>query len=184
MDKRWHVLTRVREVRTRQALNEVTRERRTQARAQANLEQARNVKAGFEQQAAQGMELLAAQSQPAAVGESTLDAAQAQAILNFVKASWLRARQAEAPIRRAQIQCDRAPTAGDEASSKYRQAASREEAVESRWETMQRTARRLQLEREDVEVAEDVSGVAVARRLREGAERREGHGGGGQGDGE
>lgn len=183
MDKRWHVLTRVREVRTRQALNEVTRERRTQARAQANLEQARNVKAGFEQQAAQGMELLAAQSQPAA-GESTFDAAQAQAILNFVKASWLRARQAEAPIRRAQIQCDRAQTAVDEASAKYRQEASREEAVESRWETIQRTAHRLRLEREDVEVAEDVSGVAVARRLREEAERREGHGGGGQGDGE
>ena len=47
MDKRWQVLTRVREVRTRQALNEVTRERRTQARAQANLEQARErVKGG------------------------------------------------------------------------------------------------------------------------------------------
>ena len=181
MDKRWHILTRVREVRTRQALNEVTRERRTQARAQANLEQARNIKLGYEQQAAQGMQLLGAQAQS---GESTFDAAQAQAILNFVAASRLRARQAEAPIRRAQIQCDRAQTAVDEASSKYRQEASREEAVESRWETIQRTARRARLEREDVDVAEDVSGAAVVRRLRAEAERREGDGGDERGDGE
>jgi hypothetical protein len=118
------------------------------------------------------------------VDQVTFDAAQAQAILNFVAASRLRARQAEAPIRRAQMQCERAQTAVDEARAKYRQEASREEAVESRWNTIQRTARRVRAEREDVDVAEDVSGASLARRRREEAERREDHGGGSQGDGE
>lgn len=175
MDERWRILTRIRAVRARLALNEVTRERRVRARAQANLEQARDVKARYEEQAAQGVQLLASQSQQAQAGQGTFDAAQAQDILNFVTASRLRAQQAAVPVRRAQIQCDRAQTAVDAASSKYRQEAARKEAVDSRWQTLVRTARRQRLEREDASCAEDLSGASVARGLCEDAQWREDH---------
>jgi len=164
MDERWRILTRIREVRARLALNEVTNQRRSQARAQANLEQARKVKAQLEEQAERGVRLLAFRAQQARPGEETFDAAQAQGILNFVAASRLQAQQAAAPVRRAQMQCDRAQAAVEEASSKYRQEAVRQEAVDSRWQTMVRTARRLQLEREDETCIEERNGALIARR--------------------
>lgn len=156
MDERWRILTRIREVRAQLALNEVTNQRRSQARAQANLEQARKAKAQLEEQAARGVRRL--------TGEETFDAAQAQGILNFIAASRLQAQQAAAPVRRAQMQCDRAQVAVDEARSKYRQEASRREAVDSRWQTMVRAARRLRLEREDETCIEERNGALIARR--------------------
>ena len=174
MDERWRILTRIREMRARVALNEVVRERRTQARAQANLEQARRIKAQLEEQAAQGVRLLASRAQEAQASDATFDAAQAQDILNYVAGSRLRAREATAPIRRAQIQCDRAQTAVNAASAKYRQEAGRKEAVDSRWQTMVRTAQRRRLEREDVDCVENRTGASIARRVRDGDEGGDG----------
>ena len=48
--------------------------------------------------------------------------------------------------------------------AKYRQEAVRQEAVDSRWQTMVRTARRLRLEREDETCIEERNGALIARR--------------------
>lgn len=162
MDDKWRILTRVREVRTRLALNELMRERRTQARAQANLEQARQRKALLEQQALQASRLVAAVAEE--MGEAHFDASQAQEILDYVAGARLQARQAIAPIRRAQLQCDRARKSVDEASARYRRESGRKETVNSHWQKMLRAARRLRLEREDTSGAEDRAGMLTARR--------------------
>jgi len=165
MDDKWRILTRVRDVRTRLALSEVMRERKTQARAQANLEQARRRKALLEEQALQSSRLVAAVAEE--MGESAFSASQAQEILDFVAGARLQARQATVPIRRAQLQCDRAQEAVDQASASYRHEAARKETVSSHWQKMLRAARRLRLEREDAGGAEDRVGFFIARGRRE-----------------
>lgn len=168
MDDKWRILTRVRDVRARLALNEVMRERKTQARAQANLEQARRHKALLEEQARQASRLVAAVADE--MGESAFRASQAQEILDFVAGARLQARQATVPIRRAQLQCDRAQEAVDKASASYRHEARRKETVNSHWQKMLRAARRLRLEREDASGADDRAGFSIAHRRREDSE--------------
>jgi hypothetical protein len=165
MDERWRILTRVRDLRTRLAMNEMVRERRAQARAQAALEQARTRKTQLEEQASWASGLLADRS--CVPGEDVYDATQAQQLLDFVASARLKAQAAAAPIRRAQLQSARAEEAVAEASAKYRREAGRKEAVESQWQENLRVARRLQVEREDATRAEERVGSHIARRLRE-----------------
>ena len=130
MDERWRILRRVRDLRMRLAMNEVSRERRAQARAQAALEQARTRKTRLEEQATGAIGLLAGRS--CVPGEVVFDAAQAQQLLDFAASARLQARAAAAPVRQAQLQCVRAQEGVAEASAKYRREAGRKKAVESR----------------------------------------------------
>ena len=164
MNEIWRILSRVRDVRTRLALNEVRRERQVQARARAQLEQARSRKAQLEEQAARASRLVAAIVEEA--GTPVFNAAQAQQILDYVAGARLQARQATAPIRRAQLQCDRAQEAVNEANAKYRREASGKETVNSEWQKALQAAERLRFEREDTNCAEDRAGIATARRAR------------------
>ena len=165
MDERWRILTRVRDLRTRLAMNEVVRERRAQARAQAALEEARTRKTQLEEQATWAIGLLADRS--CVPGEAVYGATQAQQLLDFAAGARLKAQVAAAPVRRAQLQCARAEEAVAEASAKYRREAGRKEAVESQWQEKLRVARSLQVEREDAARAEERAGSHIARRLRE-----------------
>jgi hypothetical protein len=164
MDERWRILTRVRDLRMRLAMNEVSRERRAQARAQAALEQARTRKTRLEEQATGAIGLLADRS--CVPGEVVFDAAQAQQLLDFAASARLQARAAAAPVRQAQLQCVRAQEGVAEASAKYRREAGRKKAVESQWQEKLRDARRLQVEHEDAARAEERAGIQIARRLR------------------
>jgi hypothetical protein len=147
VDDKWRILTRVRDIRARVAQNEVMRERKSQARAQAALEQARQRKALLEEQAVEASRQVAAVAGEG--GESTFDAVRAQEILDFVAGARLQAHQANTPIRRAQLLCDRAQETVDRVSANYRREVGRKETVDSHWQEILRTARRRHLERED-----------------------------------
>jgi len=149
----------------RLAMNEVSRERRAQARAQAALEQARTRKTQLEEQATGAIGVLADRS--CVPGEVVFDATQAQQLLDFAASARLKARAAAAPVRQAQLQCVRAQEGVAEASAKYRREAGRKKAVESQWAQKLRDARRLQVEHEDAAYAEERTGRHRARRLRE-----------------
>jgi hypothetical protein len=165
MDERWRILTRVRDLHTRVALNEVMRERRAQWRAQATLEQARARQTQLEEQARQASCLLAERSGPP--GEAVYEARQAQELLDFVAVVRVKAKEAAVPVRRANLQLTRAQEAVAEASAKYWREAGRRDAVQSEWQQKLRAARRLQLEREDAACLEERAGSHIARRLRE-----------------
>jgi hypothetical protein len=165
MDERWRILIRIRDLRARAAMNEVIRERRGQARAQAALEQARTRQAQLEQQATSAIGLLVERS--CTPGEAVYEAMQAQQLLDFAAGARAKAQAAATPVRRAQLQCARAQEGVAEASAKYWRAAERKDAVQSRWQEELRVARRLQVEREDAARAEERAGSHIARRLRE-----------------
>jgi hypothetical protein len=165
MDERWRILTRVQDLRTRLAMSEVSRERRTQARAQAALEQAQTRKTRLEEQATRAIGLLADRS--CAPDEVVFDATQAQQLLDFAAGARLQARAAAAPVRQAQLQCIRAQEGVAEASATYRRESGRKAAVELHWREKLRTAWRLQGEREDAAYAEERAGGHSASRLRE-----------------
>ena len=159
MDDRWRVLTRVREVRARLARNEAVRQRGLRARAQATLDQARQRKAVLEAQAAQASRMVAG-----AAGESgaaTFEAARVQEILDFAAGALAQARLETAPIRRAQLQCDRTQEAVNQASAKCRHETQRRETVNSHWQKLSRAERRSRLEREDENGADDHVGFSL-----------------------
>jgi len=162
MDDRWLVLTRVRDLRARLALNEVSGRRQTQARAQSSLEEASRRRAQYDELAAQASALLAARSDQ---GGADFTAAQAQELLSYAAGARLKAQEAQAPIRRARLQCERAQIAADEAAANYRRETGRQEAVYSQWRASLRTAQYLRLEREDQTRAEEQAGSSVALRL-------------------
>ena len=165
MDERWRILTRVRDIRTRVALYAVMRERRAQARAQATLQQALQRQAELEEQATWAAGLLAERS--GATGEAVYAARQAQELLDFVATVRVKAREAAAPVRRAQLQYAHTQEGVAELSAKYWHEAGRKQAVESRWRAELRAGRRLQEEREDEAGVEERTGSHIARRLRE-----------------
>jgi hypothetical protein len=165
MDERWRVLTRVRDLRARMALDEAMRERRAQLRAQATLERARARQTQLEEQARQASCLLAERS--GTPGEAVYGAGQAQELLDFIAVARVKAQEAAVPVRRANLQLTRAQEAVAEARAKYRREAGRSEAVQSQWQQKLRAARRLQLEREDAACLEERTGSHIARRLRE-----------------
>jgi hypothetical protein len=161
VDDRWRVLTRVRDVRARLALDEVVRQRKLRARAQATLDQARQRKELLEAQAAQASRMVAGVAGEG--GNSTFDAARIQMLLDFAAGTLAQARQETAPIRRAQWQCDRTQEAVDQASAKSRHEAQRRETVNSHWQKLSRAARRSRLEREDENCADDHVGFSIAQ---------------------
>jgi hypothetical protein len=165
MDERWGRVVKVREVRTRLALNELEQERQVQARAQAALEAARSLRADWLAQAARAAELAAPGSLECPQG--FFGAAQAQEWLNFAAASRLKAKEAGVRIRRAQLQCERAQEGVAEAVEKYRREAGRRQALETRWQDALRGVRALRLEREEANSADERVGNAVARRQRD-----------------
>jgi hypothetical protein len=165
MDERWRILTRVRDLRARMALDEAMRERRAQRRAQATLEQARARQTQLEEQARQASGLLA--QRWGTPGEAVYEAGQAQEMLGFIAVARVKAQEATVPVRRANLQVTRAQEAVAEASAKYRREAGRRDAVQSQWQQELRAARRLQLEREDAARLDERSGSHIARRLRE-----------------
>jgi hypothetical protein len=163
MDDRWQKLIRVRDLRTRVALSEVTGRRLIQARARTTLEHARNVQAQYEQEAADTSALLTSRS----IEGGEISAAHAQELLRYATGLRLKANEATAPIRRAQLQYDRARVAADEASEGYRREAGRRETIYSQWRVAERADRRLKEEREDQSGAEDRAGVAACRIARD-----------------
>lgn len=164
MDERWRTLIRVRDLRAQRALNEVMRERRAQARAQAALAQARIQQTQLEEQGARALGLLADRS--CATGEAVYEAVQARALLDFAVAARLKAQQAAVAVRRAKLLCEHTQERVDEANAAYRREAGRQEAIHSQWQAQIRVARRRQDEREDADRAEERSSSHIARRLR------------------
>lgn len=160
MDDRWRILTRVRDLRARLALNEVTQRRQVEARAQASLDQAVRRQAQYEQLAMQISESLATRLR--AGDEAALSAEEAQQLLGYATGSRLKAREAATPIRRAKMQRDRARAVADEARAGYRREAERRDAVYSKWQEAVKIQQRLRLEREDEVHAEERVGVHIA----------------------
>jgi len=158
MDNRLHILNRVCCLRARIALNEVSQRRQVQAQAQATLEHARARQTQYEKRADQMSALLAAQS----LDGTCLSAAQAQELLNYATAARLKAQEAATPIRRAQLQLERARVAADEAGAKYRREATRLEATQLQCKDSARLALRVQAEREDQARAEERASAQAA----------------------
>jgi hypothetical protein len=161
MDNRLSTLNRVRALRARIALNEVSQRRQAEAQSQAALEYARHRQAQYEERADQMSALLAAQS----LDGACLSAAQAQDLLCYATAARLQAQEAATPIRRAQLQLERARVAADEARSRYRRAATRLEVTQLQWKDSVRSALRLQAERDDQSGAEERASAAQAAAL-------------------
>jgi hypothetical protein len=163
MDERWRILKRVRDLRARLALNEVSQRRQTLARVQSMLEEARLCLSRLEQQATQASTVLAAYT---CDGESAMfNAAEANALLSYVTSVRLKVQEAATPVRRAQLQCDRAQAAAEEAAAKYRQEAARNETVQSQWQSKLKAFQRLEFDREDEARAEERAGARIARRM-------------------
>lgn len=162
MDERWHTVTRVRDVRTRLALNELSQRRQTLLRLQTTLEQARSQQLQLERQVAAASDLFAAATQNGNTG--SFGAAHAHDLLSYIVSLRHKAADANTPVRRAQLQCDRAQEAVDESVDKYRQEVSRTDAVNTRSQAMLAASRRANLEREDEARADERAGSAIARR--------------------
>ena len=158
MDNRLSTLNRVRALRARIALNEVSQRRQAETQAQAALENARHRQAQYEERAEQMSALLAAQS----LDGACLTAAQAQDLLSYATAARLKAQEAATPIRRAQLQFERARVAADEARSQYRRAATRLEVTQLQWKDTVRSTLRLQAERDDQSRAEERASATQA----------------------
>ena len=160
MDDRWRILTRVRDLRARLALNEVTQRRQVEARAQAGLDQALRRQAQYEQLAMQISESLAARLR--ADDGVLFSAEQAQQLLGYATGLRLKAREAATPVRRAKMQRDRARAVADEARAGYRREAQRRDSVYSKWQEAVKIQQRLQLVREDEVHAEERVGAHIA----------------------
>jgi hypothetical protein len=163
MDERWRTLLRVRDIRTRLALNEVSRQRRAHDRAQNALEQARCQRNEFEGLAFRASDLLTAPS-TSSQQVGSFQAADAQVLLDFAASARSKAREATALMRRAQLQSDRALQAVNAALAVYRREAGRKQAVESHWQAELRAARLRQLDREDTLSTEEFRDCSIARR--------------------
>ena len=160
MDDQWRILTRVRDMRARLALNEVSQRRRVEARAQAGLDQALRRQAQYEQLAVQVSVSLATRLREG--NGAVFSAEQAQQLLSYATGARLKAREAATPVRRAKMQHDRAQAAADEARASYWREAQRRDAVFSKWQEEVKIQRRLQLEREDSVRAEERVSANIA----------------------
>ncbi len=160
MDDRWRILTRVRDLRARLALNEVTHRRQVEARAQAGLDQALRRQAQYEQLAVQITESLAARLHQS--DGPLFSSEEAQQLLGYAAGARLKAREAATPVRRAKIQRDRARAIADEAREDYRREAKRRDAVYSRWQEVVKIQQRLRHSREDEVCAEERVGAHIA----------------------
>ena len=156
MNDRWRIVARVRDLRARLASNEAAQHRQAQARPEATLEQTRRLQAHYERLAAQASSL-AGSLHDVDRGEARFSASEAQILLAYAVAARRRAQEAMVPIRRAQLSCQRARAAADEAAEKCRRALVRREAVDSQWRESARAAERSKLERADEALAEDRS---------------------------
>ena len=160
MDDRWRILTRVRDLRARLALNEVTQRRQVEARAQAGLDQALRRQAQYEQLAVQITESLAARLRED--DGVVFSAEQAQQLLGYATGARLKAREAATPVRRAKMQRDRARAVADEARAGYRREAQHRGAVYSKWQEAVKIQQRRWLVREEDVRAEERVGARIA----------------------
>jgi len=160
MDDPWRILTRVRDMRARLALNEVSQRRQAEARAQAGLDQALRIQAQYEEQAVQVSASLASRLREG--DEAVFSAEQAQQFLSYVTGARLKAREAATPVRRAKMQCERTKAAADEARESYWREAKRQDTVNSKRREAVRTQQRLRFEREDEARAEERVGAHIA----------------------
>ena len=160
MDDRWRIMTRVRDVRARIALNEVAQRRQEEARAQAGLDQALRRQEQYEQLAVQITESLAARLRED--DGVVFSAEQAQQLLGYSTGARLKAREAATPVRRAKLQRDRARAVADEARESYRREAQRRDAVYSKWQAAAKVDDRVRLVREDEVIAEERVGAGIA----------------------
>jgi hypothetical protein len=160
VDDQWRILTRVRDLRARLALNEVSQRRQVEARAQAGLDQALSRQAQYEQLAVQVSESIAARLRE---GDGVVfSAEQAQQLLGYATGVRLKAREAATPVRRAKMQRDRAQAAADEARESYWREAQRRDTVYSKWREAVKIQQRLRLVREDEVRAEERVGAKIA----------------------
>jgi hypothetical protein len=160
VDDQWRILTRVRDLRARLALNEVSQRRQVEARAQAGLDQALSRQAQYEQLAVQVSESIAARLRE---GDGVVfSAEQAQQLLGYATGVRLKAREAATPVRRAKMQRDRAQAAADEARASYWREAQRRDTVYSKWREAAKIQQRLRLVREDEVRAEERVGANIA----------------------
>jgi outer membrane biogenesis lipoprotein LolB len=160
VDDRWRILTRVRDLRARLALNEVSQRRQVEARAQAGLDQALRRQAQYEQLAVQVSESLAARLRE---GDGAVFSAEdAQQLLGYATGARLKAREAATPVRRAKMQRDRAHAVADEARARYRREAERRDAVYFKWQEAVKIQQRLRLGREEEVHAEERVGANSA----------------------
>jgi hypothetical protein len=160
VDDPWRILTRVRDMRARLALNEVAQRRQAEARAQAGLDQALRIQAQYEEQAVQvSASLVSALREGDA---AVFSAEQAQQLLSYVSGARLKAREAATPVRRAKMQCERTKAAADEAREDYWREARRQDTVNSKWREAVRIQQRLRFEREDEAHAEERVGAYIA----------------------
>jgi hypothetical protein len=147
VDSRWQILTRLRELRARVASNEALQRRRASTRAQVALDHARQLQASYEAQATEAS-ALASMCDPKRGHQMHLSAWQAQQLLSYAAGARSKVLQSAAPIRRAQLVCERTAVAADEAGRAARRASARRESVFSALRAKQRSAQRRQLERE------------------------------------
>lgn len=159
MDENWRILARVRELRVRLTLNEVAQRRQTLERVQATLQEARLHQSQLERRVAEASDLLAGCS------AGVFIAAHAHDLLTYAAGLRVQAQEAATPVRRAQLQYERARAAASEAGAKFRQEAARRDVIDSQWQAWSRTCQQRELEREDEMRAEERAGVRIAQCL-------------------
>jgi hypothetical protein len=161
MNDRWHTLLRVRDLRAQLAHSELSQRRHIETQAWLDLEHARRQHAQLEERALKMSALLAAR----ALDNGTFNAAEAQELLRYATGNRLKAQQAATPVRRAQLQFDRAREATEAAGARFRQEARRRAAVESRREAAARSDLRRRTEVDEELRAEERASAERASAL-------------------
>jgi hypothetical protein len=160
VDDPWQILTRVRAMRARLALNEVSLRRQAEARARAGLDQALRIQAQYEEQAVQVSASLVSGLRED--DETVFSVERAQQLLSYVAGARLKALEAATPVRRAKIQCERTKAAAEEARASYWREAKRHDTAYSKWREDMKIQQRLRLEREDETRAGERVGADIA----------------------
>ncbi|MGH8239424.1 MAG: hypothetical protein ACREXP_20740 [Steroidobacteraceae bacterium] len=157
-------LVRVRELRERLAQNEASRLLEETAKAQAAVADARNHQELYIRQAAHASMLASG-----AAGQSEFSAADAHWLLDSAAGARVKAREAVALIRRAELVRQRAQEASDAASREYRRLALRHETVARRSQQVRREQLRRKLDREEETLIEEQATTAAALRANQAA---------------
>jgi len=164
---RFHDMARVREVRAKLALSEASLQHQAQARAEADLQDARRRRIEHEEQAARVGAWACDASADAA---AQFNAEDAHNLLNYVLGARLRVQEDIASIRRAELACAKAQDSVEEAGAKFRRATLRHEAVLAQWNRKVRSMRHRKLERAEEALAEERVNAEIASRRNSAAE--------------
>jgi hypothetical protein len=144
---------RVRDVRSRLAMNEALRLRHAYARMQSIFDEVQRNKLEHELRAAQVGTWMAQAS--AETDTPSVVAADAHQVMSYVDAARLKAREAAATARRTELARQRALVAADEAGTVWRRALVRHDAIVAARKRAEQADRRRRLEREDERLAEE-----------------------------